>query len=123
MRDKVLCKGKAVPKAAAEKEVFFLFEKGYLRGLISSLAFFVLDSVPVSVREGEKMSLNEVLGFFDLNAAWRDQRAKGFLETSSKRELDTILATESLFKGTVVDFDLGSHSGGGSYANNSFAVN
>jgi len=123
MRDKVLCKGKAVPKAAAEKEVFFLFEKGYLVGLMSSLAFFVPDSVPVSVREGEKMGIDEVVSFFDLNAAWRDQKAKGFLETSSKRELDTILATESLFKGTVVDFGLSSHSGGGSYANGSFTIN
>lgn len=124
MRDKVLCRGWAERESADTKKVFFLFEKGYPSVLICSFAFLAPDSVPVSVREGEKMSIDEIVSFFDGNAAWKCQKAQGFLETGSRQELDTIFATESLFKGTVVDFgDLSSHSGGGSYANYSFAVN
>lgn len=124
MRDKVLCKGQAVPKAAAEKEVFFLFGKGYLLELMRFLAFLAPNSVPVSVREGEKMSIDEVLSFFDGNAAWKYQKAQKFLEKIPKQKLDTIFAAESLFKGTVLDFgDFDSHSRGGSYAEYNFAVN
>jgi hypothetical protein len=80
--------------------------------------------VLVSVQGGVKMSIDEFLGFFDGSATWNNQKAqKEFLGIVSRRELDTIYATESLFRGTVIDFgDLSSHFGGGSYANNSYTV-
>ncbi|MBU7044927.1 MAG: hypothetical protein HXS54_00705 [Theionarchaea archaeon] len=71
------------------------------------------------------MSIDEVLGFFDCNAAWKDQKTqREFLEQTSRKDLDTILVAESLFKGTVVDFGTANlSSGGGSYANCGFAIN
>ncbi|KYK36441.1 MAG: hypothetical protein AYK19_08655 [Theionarchaea archaeon DG-70-1] len=123
MRDKVLCQSWIEPKTASAKIVFFLNEKSYSLYSVHSLAFLAPDAVPVSVRDGEKMSLDEVVSFFDSNVAQRNQKARGFLEQGLEQNLDTISATESLFKGTVVDFNLGSHSGGETYANDSFAVN
>ena len=123
MRDKALCRSWIEPKTTSVKIVFFLNEKSYSLYLVRSLAFLAPDAVPVSVRDGEKMSLNEVVSFFDSNVTQRNQKARGFLKQDPTQNLDTICATESLFKKTVVDFNLGSHSGGETYANDSFAVN
>ncbi len=123
MRDKVLCRGWAVVKAATERETFSPHEKGYFLVLTSFLTF-LSDSVPVSIQGGVKMSINEILGFFDCIKARIDQKAqKKSLEIVSRQELDIIFVAESLFRGTVVDFgDFGSHSRGGNYAR-SFTVN
>ncbi|MBU7016048.1 MAG: hypothetical protein HXS44_00960 [Theionarchaea archaeon] len=69
------------------------------------------------------MSIDEVLGFFGRNAALKDQKTqREFLERKSRKDLDTIFAAESLFKGTVVDFSLDLSPGGGNHANNGFAI-
>ena len=125
MRDKVLCVGWARREKPISWEVFSLVEKGYLSVLLSFFPPFSHGSVPVSVQGGVKMSLDSFLGFFDRNAAWRDQKAqREFMEQVSRQDLDTIFVAESLFRGTVVDFvgvDLSSR--GGSHANNGFAIN
>lgn len=123
MRDKVLYQSWVEPKTASAKVVFFLNKKSYSLYLVRSLAFLAPDAVPVSVRDGEKMSLDEVMSFFDSNVTKRNQKARGFLEQGPRQNLDTISATESLFKGTVVDFNLDPHSGGEPFANDNFAVN
>lgn len=122
MRDKVLCKGWAETRVPSVKGTSFLLENSYFIVLQSFFTLFLPNSVPVSVREGEKMSIEEVLSFFDGNAAWKNQEAqRGFLEQVSRQGLDTIVAAESLFKGTVVDFDL-LHSGGGNYGQYSCTI-
>jgi hypothetical protein len=122
MRDKVLCRGWGEPYTPQGKKVFSMQERVSV-SLLSSLTILLSSSVPVSVREGEKMSIDEVLNFFDPNAAWKDQRIQGeFLERTSGQTLDTIFVAESLFRGTVLDFGSNSHSGGRYYANNSFTT-
>ena len=125
MRDKVLCVGWARREKPISWEVFSLVEKGYFSILLSFFPPFSQGSVPVSVQGGVKMSLDSFLGFFDRNAAWRDQKVqREFMEQVSRQDLDTIFVAESLFKGTVVDFgsvDLSSR--GDNYANSGFAVN
>ncbi len=126
MRDKVLCRGWDEKVAPNTKEISVL--GGYCCfGASQSFSAFPRPQISVSVSNqgGVKMSsINEVLSFFDHTLAWRDQEAEEFLEKVSRQNLDTISVTESLFKGTVVDFgDLNLHSGGGSYANSEFAVN
>ncbi len=125
MRDKVLCRGWARTRQPKTEELSFLREGSYFSKVQNSSTSPLSHSVPVSVREGEKMSIDEVLGFFDRNAAWKDQKAqREFLEQTSRKDLDTIFVAESLFKGTVVDFGtVNLSSGGGSYANCGFAVN
>ena len=124
MRDKVLCRGWARTRKPMTEELFFLFEGSYFLKVQSSFTPPLSHSVPVSVREGEKMSIDEVLCFFGRNAAWKDQKAQRKFLEFSKQELDTIFAADSLFRGTVVDFcDSDLHSGGGSYAKYGSAVN
>jgi hypothetical protein len=118
MRDRVLCRGCAEPKIADAEEAFPC-GNSYFSVLTSSFTL-LSDAVPVSIQGGVKMSINEILGFLD-NTARINQKVHKFLEIS-RQELDTICVTKSLFKGTFVDFDFCSHSGGGNYAN-SFAVN
>jgi prepilin-type processing-associated H-X9-DG protein len=124
MRDKVLCSGWTELESVRTREEFLLCKKSYFSIFTGFLTLFLSDSVPVSIQGGVKMSIDEFLSFFDGSATWNNQKAqKEFLEMISRRELDTIYATESLFKGTVVDFgDLDSHSGGGNYAYNDFSV-
>jgi hypothetical protein len=124
MRDKVLCRGRTSQSEICAEEVFSTGIVNLSVVLMSSFPFSSPESVPVSMREGEKMSIDEVLSIFDHSAAWIDQKAqREFLEQISKQGLDTIYATESLFKGTVVDFDrTGLSSGGGNYANCGFTV-
>ena len=124
MRDKVLCRGWARIRKPMIEELSFLCKVNYFSEFQSSLTPPLSYSVPVSVREGEKMSIDEVLGFFDRNAACKDQKThKEFSEQASRKDLDTIFAAESLFKGTVVDFRLDLSFGGGNHANNGFAIN
>lgn len=57
-------------------------------------------------------NIDEVLSFFD-HSSWKDQEALGGfleLEQASEHGLDSISAAASLFRGTILDFDLGSHS-------------
>jgi len=126
MRDKVLYRGWGGKVAPNTMETFLLGSCSYFE-TSQSFSIFLRShiSVSVSIQGGVKMSsIDEVLGFFDHKLAWRDQEAEEFLKKVSRQNLDTISVAESLFKGTVVDFgDLSSHSGGGSYAGNSFAVN
>ena len=125
MRDKVLCVGWARSEKPMIKGESILLRKSYFCFLQSFFPFLLPYSVPVSVQGGVKMSIDEVLSLFDHNAAWRDQRAQGgFFEKISKHELDTIFVTESLFRGTVVDFDgLGLRSGGGNFAKSDTEIN
>ena len=125
MRDKVLCRGWARTGKPMTEEQTFLCEGSYFLKVQSSSTPPLSHSVPVSVREGEKMSIDEVLSFFDHNAALKDQKAqREFLEQASRKNLDTIFVAESLFRGTVVDFGTANlSSGGGSYANCGFAIN
>ncbi len=125
MRDKVLCKGWAESETAKGEEESLSYEKGY-SSFLNLFAFLIPISVPVSVKGGVemRMSMEEFLSFFDHNMAWRDQKTqRRFLGRVSREKLDTIFATESLFKGTVLDFDLSSHSGGGSYASSNSTIN
>lgn len=69
-------------------------------------------AVPVSVQGGGKMSLYEVLSFFDQDITWKNQEAQKFLEEVSRKELDPIFAAESLFKETVLDSGTIPYSGG-----------
>jgi hypothetical protein len=97
------------------REPLFPFENSYFLVLQSFLAL-LSDSVPVSVREGEMMRFDKGLSFFKSNAAWKSKKAQKYGEQSSRKNLDTIVAAESLFKGTVVDFGSDLHFGGGNYA-------
>jgi hypothetical protein len=123
MRDKVLCRAWARTKQSNPKEKSSLFGKGspFVLWKLSCL----LLAVPVSIRGGVKMRIDRFSSFFDYNAAWRNQKAQTeFFEQPSKKDLDTIFATESLFKGTIVDFsDLGSYSGGVNCAKHCSAIN
>jgi hypothetical protein len=134
MRDKVLCRGWVEQNTAHAKNTFFLGESTLHKDehfLILSSIFTLFSgiSVPVSSQGGVKMemkmSIDEFLGFFDFNMTRMNQKTRRkFLERVSRQELDTIHATESLFRGTVVDFgDLVSHSGGVNNAKHNFAVN
>jgi hypothetical protein len=82
--------------------------------------------VPLSVQGGVKMkmSIDEFLDFFDLAMARADQEIRPrFLDMNSRQDLDTICTADSLFRGTVVDFNgLNSHSGGGNNAKDYSAV-
>lgn len=120
MRDKALYRGWVGSKTAEAKEELLFYREGDCVVLLW-VPTFSSNSVLVSIQGGVKMSTDEFLSFFDRTITWGGQKTQ-FLEMS-KRELDTICAAGSLFKGTVVDFgDFCSHSGGGNYANNS-AVN
>lgn len=125
MRDKVLLTGWGEQGTPSAREISLLDENGCFLVLFGLSALLrTQSSVPVSVQGGVKMSIDEFLSFFDRKTAWRDQEAEEFLRKVPRKDLDTIFATESLFRGTVLDFkNLSSHSGGGSYANNGFAVN
>ncbi len=126
MRDKVLCRGWAETEKPEVEDEFFLCRRSYF--LILTRFFVLLPSgysVPVSVQGGVKMSIvkmsiDEVLSFFD--SMEKSQGAQEFLE-HSRQDFDTIFAAESLFKGTVLDFDVGMHSGGGNYARHDSAIN
>lgn len=104
MRDETLCRSRAESTHVSTKDVFLPFKKRVSLGFMRSFLFLSHGSVLVSVREGEKMSGDEVT-------------------EGSRQELDTICAAKSLFKGTVVDFDSGSHSGGEPYAHYNITVN
>jgi hypothetical protein len=67
------------------------------------------------------MRVEEGLSFFDCCVTLKCPIVRDFLGHVTKG-LDTILATENLFKGTVVDFESDLQGGGGSFANNSFAI-
>jgi hypothetical protein len=111
MRDRILCGERADPKAANA-------EKAPCGGSYAVLPQVALSNTAlVSTQEGERMSISAFLGFFDCVARIKKAR---FLEIS-RGELDTLCVVESLFRGTIVDFDFGSHSGGGKATR--FAVN
>ena len=125
MRDKVLCRGWGDVRAPNGNDVFLLRKREFFSVLLN-FSFFLIPhiSVPVSIQGGVKMSIDEFMSFLDRNTAWVDLKAERFLEKHPGKGLDTIFAAESLFKGSVVDFgDLSSHSGGGNYASNGFAIN
>lgn len=110
MRDKVLCRGWAEIRKPEAEDEFCLCGRSYF--LILTRFFVLLPSgysVPVSVQGGVKMNVDEVLSFFD--SIEKSQGAQEFLEHSG-REFDIIFAAESLFRGTVLDFEVGSYSGG-----------
>ena len=127
MRDKVLCRGWAGTRTAAGKKEFSPIAEQISEISLYCFASPMLNSVLVSFQGGVKMkmSMDEFLDFFDLTVAPRDQEVRrGFLDMNSRQELDIICTTESLFKGTIVDFccsDL--HSGGGNYARDYFTTN
>ncbi len=123
MRDKVLCRGWAEQKEFSIEEVFLPSSMEYFTILLGFLTLsYSQNSVPVSTKGGVEMSIDEVLSFLDSSAAWRNQKALRF-GISSRKDLDTICAAESLFKGTVVDFDdMDMHSGGWNYAKHDVSV-
>lgn len=69
------------------------------------------------------MKQDENLGFFDCTMARKNQKAQKFSEPGSRHGLDTVVAAESLFKGTVVNPNRGVHFGGGNYAQNDSTTN
>lgn len=125
MRDKVLCVSWVETKAAQERNVSLLCGSSCFLVLPEFFTrLFLEDSVPVSIQGGVKMSIDEFMSFLDRNKAWVGLKAERHLEKNPRKGLDTIFATESLFRGSVVDFgELGSHSGGGSYADNGLTFN
>lgn len=125
MRDKVLCKGWVTQCEPRTENPTPPLGEACFTAFISYFAFLPRHSVPVSIQGGAKMSIDEFLSFFDCNLAWRDQKTrKEYSEQISRKELDTILAADSLFRGTVVDFSNSDSSfRGGNYATYDFAVN
>jgi hypothetical protein len=121
MRDKVLCRGWAGTGPAIKREEVWVFGSISFAVLICQ-GFPTLKSVPLSVQGGVKMkmSIDEFLDFFDLATARADQKVRPrFLDMNSRQDLDTICTADSLFRGTVVDFNgLDSHFGGGNNARN-----
>jgi hypothetical protein len=125
MRDKVLCRGWTGIGPAIIRETVRVFRSA--SSVVSyCLVFPTLKSVPLSVQGGVKMktSIDEFLDFFDLAMARRGQEVHSrFLDIYSRQELDTICTADSLFRGTVVDFNrLNWHSGGGNNAKDYFAA-
>ena len=108
MRDKILCSKWTDPKATNTKKAS---PYGSSYGVLTKVTLST--AVRVSIQGGERMSIEAFLGFFDSLARIKKAR---FLEIS-REELDMLCVTESLFRGTIVDFDFCSHSGGGNYAN------
>lgn len=108
MRDKILCSKWTDPKATNAKKTS---PYGSSFGVLTKVTLSI--AVLVSIQRGERMSIEAFLGFFDSLARIKKTR---FLEIS-REELGTLCVTESLFRGTIVDFDFCSHSGGGNYAN------
>lgn len=102
------------------KKEFSLGGERVLEISLYCFAFPVLNSVPAPIQEDVKlkMRIDEFLDSFDLSMAWRDQEIHPrFLDMNPRQGLDTISTAESLFKGTVVDFNgLNSHSRGEKYA-------
>ncbi len=69
------------------------------------------------------MSTERFLSFLEYNGTWKAKGIEeGFPGYMPKQELDIIFAAESLFKGTVIDFCVDIHSGGGNHASPSTAV-
>jgi hypothetical protein len=71
------------------------------------------------------MSITEFVGIINQNSLEKDLNSpKKFFETAPESGMDSICVTQSLFEGTVVDFNQGNiQSGGTIYADSGFSIN
>jgi len=71
------------------------------------------------------MSITEFVGIINQNSLKKDLNPhKKFFETVPESGMDSICVTQSLFEGTVVDFNQGTiRSGGTIYADSGFSIN
>ncbi|MBU7030922.1 MAG: hypothetical protein HXS53_00185 [Theionarchaea archaeon] len=69
------------------------------------------------------MSMTEFVGIINQNSLIKDLNPqKKFFEAALGNAMDSICVTQSLFEGTVVDFNLELRSGGTIYANGDFSI-
>ncbi|MGC1121627.1 MAG: hypothetical protein WBA22_11095 [Candidatus Methanofastidiosia archaeon] len=114
------CNNEMITGTVVGKKEFSLGNERVLEISLYCLAFPVLNSVSVPIQGDVKLKtrMDEFLDSFNLSMAWTDLEIHPrFLDMDPRQGLDTISTTESLFKGTVVDFDgLDSHLRGEKYA-------